>query len=74
MMPRQYPAIHDQNDLFASAPKLPEGFACRNEIISPIEDRALVERFEELPFKPFEFYGFLAKRRIVSFGWHYDFP
>jgi alkylated DNA repair dioxygenase AlkB len=40
----------------------------------PLEERALVERFEELPFKPFEFYGFLAKRRIVSFGWHYDFP
>jgi alkylated DNA repair dioxygenase AlkB len=26
-----------------------------------------------LPFKEFEFHGFLGKRRTVSFGWHYDF-
>jgi alkylated DNA repair dioxygenase AlkB len=27
----------------------------------------------ELPFREFEFHGFLGKRRIVSFGWRYDF-
>jgi alkylated DNA repair dioxygenase AlkB len=26
-----------------------------------------------LPFKPFEFHGYFGKRRIVSFGWRYDY-
>lgn len=26
-----------------------------------------------LPFKEFEFHGFLGKRRVVSFGWRYNF-
>jgi alkylated DNA repair dioxygenase AlkB len=28
---------------------------------------------ERLPFREFEFRGFLGKRRTVSFGWRYDF-
>jgi alkylated DNA repair dioxygenase AlkB len=28
---------------------------------------------EKLPFREFEFHGFTGKRRIVSFGWRYDF-
>jgi alkylated DNA repair dioxygenase AlkB len=27
----------------------------------------------ELPFRDFEFHGYTGKRRVVSFGWHYDF-
>lgn len=27
----------------------------------------------ELAFKEFDFHGFLGKRRVVSFGWKYDF-
>jgi alkylated DNA repair dioxygenase AlkB len=72
-MPRHSVAISDQSDLFVPAPKLPEGFAYRDDIISPIEEQAMIERFEELPFQPFEFHGFLGKRRVVSFGWRYDF-
>ena len=30
-------------------------------------------QLEALPFKPFEFHGYLGKRRIVSFGWRYDY-
>ena len=41
-------------------------------LISVGEERALLEKVPELPFKEFEFHGFL-KRRTVSFGWHYDF-
>ena len=26
-----------------------------------------------LPFKEFEFHGYLGKRRVVSFGWQYEF-
>ena len=27
----------------------------------------------ELPFREFEFHGYVGKRRVVSFGWKYDF-
>jgi hypothetical protein len=33
----------------------------------------LIKEFSRLPFKEFEFRGFLGKRRTVSFGWRYDF-
>jgi alkylated DNA repair dioxygenase AlkB len=51
----------------------PEGFAYRDELLSSDQERTLVERFAQLHFKEFEFRGFLGKRRIVSFGWRYDF-
>jgi alkylated DNA repair dioxygenase AlkB len=28
---------------------------------------------QRLPFREFEFHGFLGKRRVLSFGWRYDF-
>jgi alkylated DNA repair dioxygenase AlkB len=37
------------------------------------DEKALITRIAELPFKEFAFHGFLGKRRTVSFGWHYDF-
>src|ERR1044072_7429800 len=43
------------------------------DLISAREERALIENLRGLPFKEFEFHGFLGKRRTVSFGWHYDF-
>jgi hypothetical protein len=33
----------------------------------------LLDHLAALEFKPFEFHGLLGKRRIVSFGWRYDF-
>ena len=33
----------------------------------------VIASFERLPFREFEFRGFLGKRRTVSFGWRYDF-
>jgi len=32
-----------------------------------------LEQIKVLPFREFEFHGFTGKRRIVSFGWRYDF-
>jgi len=52
---------------------LPEGFHYKDELLSPAQERTLVENFAPLPFKEFEFRGFLGKRRTVSFGWRYDF-
>jgi alkylated DNA repair dioxygenase AlkB len=62
-----------QADLFKRAPDLPEGMRYAPELISLTEERALLDKLPPLPFKEFEFHGFLGKRRTVSFGWHYDF-
>ena len=62
-----------QLSLFESRPALPGGFLYAPELISPSEEAELIAAFEPLPFAPFEFHGYLGKRRIVSFGWRYDF-
>jgi alkylated DNA repair dioxygenase AlkB len=60
-----------QSDLFV--PPLPQGLEYRADFLSTGEERELAERFARLPFKEFEFHGFLGKRRTVSFGLHYAF-
>jgi alkylated DNA repair dioxygenase AlkB len=60
-------------DASGAAPNLPEGFRYRPELIGPADEDALVARVRELPFREFEFHGYTGKRRVVSFGWHYDF-
>ena len=72
-MSRRHLQPIEQSNLFLNERKLPEGFAYREDVISTGDEQALIERFQELPFKPFEFHGFLGKRRVVSFGWRYDF-
>ena len=62
-----------QPNLFPASAALPEGFAYRPDFLAPAEERELVERFAGLPFKEFEFHGYLGKRRVLSFGWKYDF-
>ena len=63
----------DQLSLFAPPGAAPEGLAFTPDLIGEEEERALVERLTALPFKPFEFQGFLGKRRTVSYGWQYRF-
>lgn len=62
-----------QDDLFGRDARLPPGFAYRENILSDAEEADAVRNFETLPFKPFEFHGYLGNRRIVSFGWRYDY-
>jgi len=52
---------------------LPAGFRYHPNLISNDEERRLAKHIAGLPLKEFEFQGFLGKRRIVSFGWRYDF-
>jgi alkylated DNA repair dioxygenase AlkB len=56
-----------------AATNLLEGFRYRPALIGSEEEGALVARVRELPFREFEFHGFLGKRRVVSFGWQYDY-
>jgi alkylated DNA repair dioxygenase AlkB len=63
-----------QPDLFsAPEPAMPEGLSYQGELIAADEERAILDRFADLPFKPFEFRGFLGRRRTVSFGYQYRF-
>jgi alkylated DNA repair dioxygenase AlkB len=62
-----------QAELFEKPSECPLGFQYVSELISRTQERRLLDHFHKLEFKPFEFHGFLGKRRIVSFGWRYDF-
>jgi alkylated DNA repair dioxygenase AlkB len=37
------------------------------------EEEALARELAALPFKPFDFHGYLANRQVVSFGYRYDY-
>ena len=63
-----------QTDLFgAPPPAFPAGFRYEPELIDAVAEAALLEQVRALPFREFEFQGYTAKRRVISFGWHYDF-
>jgi alkylated DNA repair dioxygenase AlkB len=62
-----------QLSLLEAASDLPDGFEYRAELIAPAEEAEFIAQFAELNFREFEFRGYLGKRRVVSFGVHYDF-
>ena len=62
-----------QTNLFESGPLLPDGFKYEADLIAADEEQQLLREMEKLPFKQFEFHGYSGKRRVVSFGWRYDF-
>ncbi len=66
-----------QPDLFSSvepqASAYPAGFVYQPDFIPRAQEQELVARLAELPFTEFDFHGYKGKRRVVSFGWHYDF-
>jgi alkylated DNA repair dioxygenase AlkB len=59
--------------LFELHDELPPGFRYQSDLISAAEEASLLHEMSALEFKPFEFQGFTGKRRVVSFGWRYDF-
>ena len=61
-----------QPGLFDAAPAMPEGFRYRPDLISPEQEAALAAWLGTLDFAPYEFQGYLAHRRVVSFGLRYD--
>lgn len=63
-----------QQDLFSGPPAdLPAGFRYEPALVGADEAARLARDIATLPFKEFEFHGFTGKRRVVSFGWKYDF-
>ena len=70
-----------QPDLFMSPAEcesrpdgaLPQGFAYAADTVPDALARDLATRFRALPFRNFDFHGFKGNRRIVSYGWKYDY-
>jgi len=64
----------DQLGLFEAAPlHVPPGFKYETNLVTLAEEDDLLREIRRLPFREFEFHGFTGKRRVVSFGWKYDF-
>ena len=72
-MTSQFSLLKSEGDGPKNQHNLPEGLVYQPELISPADEDALITRVRELPFKEFEFHGYLGKRRVVSFGWQYEF-
>ena len=66
------PQLSGAPDLFGQAGTVP-GFRYEPDVIFSADEQNLVHQFEALPFKPFEFHGYLGNRRIVSYGHRYDY-
>jgi alkylated DNA repair dioxygenase AlkB len=60
-------------DLFGAEGCLPPGFRYEDGFLSEASEHDLLSEFAALPFEPFRFHGFEGRRRVVSYGWRYDF-
>ena len=60
------------DDLFDTRPIAP-GFDYRADLVAAAAQVALIEEIRELPLQAFDFHGFKANRRVISYGWRYDF-
>ena len=66
--------MRDQLTLFdVPAPALPDGFRYQADLLTADAEAALVRQVQALPLREFEFHGYTGKRRVVSYGWRYDF-
>ncbi len=63
----------DQLSFFGPPPDAPEGFRYQPDFLSAAEEQDLARNIAGLAFENFKFHGHEGKRRVVSFGWQYDF-
>lgn len=68
-------AMSAQIDFFGeqAARKYPDGFRYERDILGVEQEQDALEHIRTLPLKEFEFHGHVGRRRVVSFGWRYDF-
>src|SRR5688572_9254843 len=62
-----------QPDLFGENPPFPPGFRYQPDVLGLEDEGRLLHELSGLPFREFGFQGYLGKRRVVSYGWLYDF-
>jgi alkylated DNA repair dioxygenase AlkB len=71
--PIRSPSTDGEPALFAGASGLPEGFRYQADLLTAEEEQSLERELGVLPFKPFDFHGYLANRQVVAFGFRYDY-
>lgn len=59
--------------LFSDRSGGPEGLRYQPEFLSKATEAELIARLEELPLQPFQFGEYEGKRRVLSFGFRYDY-
>lgn len=62
-----------QATLFDTATSLPNGFVYRPDFLTPEEEAEIVGYIEDLPLSHSRLGEYVAKRRIIGFGWGFDF-
>ena len=62
-----------QIDLFGTGAAYPDGFRYAPDVIDAGAESVLIQQVRELPFEAFEFHGYTGKRRVVSYGWQFDY-
>jgi alkylated DNA repair dioxygenase AlkB len=65
--------LAEQLALFADSSRLPDGLSCVADFISVSLEQDLIAHVASLPLQPFQFGPYEGKRRVASFGWHYDY-
>jgi alkylated DNA repair dioxygenase AlkB len=71
MAPAHQPTLFDVAQTVP--PRTPEGLVYRPDFLSRDEEAELAAWLATLPFAAFQFRGFEGRRRVVSYGWQYDF-
>ncbi|MDQ8729390.1 alpha-ketoglutarate-dependent dioxygenase AlkB [Bradyrhizobium sp. LHD-71] len=62
-----------QLSLFADDADRPAGLEYWPDVISTEDERHLIGMIRTLPLQPFQFGAYEGKRRVASFGFHYDY-
>jgi alkylated DNA repair dioxygenase AlkB len=65
--------LSEQFSLFADRLSEPEGLRYAEEFVSPTAEKTLIGHIAALPLQPFQFGQYEGKRRVVSFGFRYDY-
>ena len=60
------------DNLFDIGPIAP-GFDYRADLVAAEAQVALIDQIKRLPLQAFDFHGLKANRRVISYGWRYDF-
>ena len=63
----------EQGELFAAVTPRPQGLVYRTGFLSPEEEAELLEAIRALPLEEARYKAWRARRRVVSYGGHYDF-
>ena len=63
----------DASDVNHEALDRLQGLRYQPNLVSQAQEQAITDRIRELPFAEFDFHGYKGKRRVVSFGWRYEF-